>query len=848
MEVITTHHFSDLDGVASMVIAQKLYPNAKMVIPSTLGTSVQKFLSFFGDLIDFKLLQDIDIKKVHKLILVDTSDGKRIAPFETILDKVELITFDHHIIEKSYGSNTSYLLDILFETYGNDFPLTQWEKDLCLLGIYEDTGNFLYPTTNYKDLEMAGILLKNGANLEIINEFTHLPLSNDQDIILKILLDNLEVLNIKNQIILISTVSSPTFLRGVNEIIDRITSTNKCSACFIIAKSKEKISIIGRSFSPLIKLNIILEDLDGGGHWSAYSAVYPDQNLNEALEFLKVKLYSVIQTENIARDIMSFPVKVVTEDTTLKEAYLLVERTGHSGFPVLKDSKIVGMISRKELAKLVNHGLGNSLVSKYMNKSIITADASTTLTELKDLIVENDLGRIPILEDDNLVGIITKTDLLNAIYNRKYLPTVSKERLELQAFPEKILSNFPNKIKEILAAVEIVSKLRKEKSYLVGGIVRDSILNIPNEDIDIVVSGNGIEFSKDLTSYLKTIKIVTHERFNTATIFLENGLSLDITTLRSEYYEYPTALPTVIKGTIRDDLFRRDFTINALAIELTPNNFGNLLDYFKGYQDIKNKLIRVIHKISFIEDPTRIVRAIRFASRYDFTIEETTEKLIFEAIDLDLLEKISWSRIITEFKYIFEDKNPLQGIYLLNKYNLLPTLNKELILTENINKKLIYFDSIKEKFTNNLQQWICFLLILVSNLESDDLISIFYRFKFNANFRKHNLLGLSDRNKILFNLSFANKNSEIFSILENISGYMLMLLFIEAENKTKDKINLYLFNLRKKIAIIKGEDFLKLGYSSGPELKILLKKAFLIQLDLNLPTKEKIIKELEINC
>lgn len=857
MEIITTHMFSDLDSIASMIIAKKLYPDAKIILPSTLGTSVKKLISLYGNILDFYSADEIELSSVKKIILVDTSSSNRISPFNNILNSVEVIIYDHHPdsecnfkhrrepLLENYGSNTSFMLDIYLKKYGH-LSLAPHELDICLLGIYEDTGSFYYPTTSYKDFQMASLLLKEGSNLEIIKDFIRLPLSPEQKIVLETLLSNSETIYLGKDSVVISTFDSDSFATGLNEVIDRVVEETRCSACFLIAKSKKKISIIGRSSTQNIKLEKILKNFTGGGHWSAYAAIYPGDSIEDAKKEVISNLKDFYKNEKTAKDIMSFPVKTLRSDLTLREAYLLIERTGYNGFPVAKDNFLLGIISRRELAKLVNHGLGNSLVEKYMDKEVITASPSTPLSTLKDIFVENDIGRLPIVENNKLLGIVTKTDILNSLYTKKYSKENAYFTLEPHILNMNIFKFFPKEIQNIFVKIQEISQQRGEKAYLVGGIVRDILLDIPNEDIDIVVSKNGIEFAKELFNCLPSAKLTLHEKFNTANLFLENGIIIDIATLRSEYYEYPTALPTVTEGTIKDDLFRRDFTINALAIELNGDEFGALIDYFKGFEDIKRRLIRVIHKISFIEDPTRIIRAIRFSSRYNFTIEKKTHHLILEAIEMGILDKLSWARLRVEFKYIFEDKNPLKGIKLLDRYNLLSIIHKNILLDDNLKEKLEKFLDIKAYFDKEIEIWLAFLLTLTSNLEKKALLTVFFKFDLNNKFKNQNLLDHRDRILFLKRLAHCNKYSEIYSTLNSLSIYTILLLSIEGNEKDLDKIKTYLFDLKKKIAIIKGNDLINLGIEPGKQMGIYLQNSFLIQLDLKNPTKEKILKKLKL--
>ena len=187
-----------------------------------------------------------------------------------------------------------------------------------------------------------------------------------------------------------------------------------------------------------------------------------------------------------------------------------------------------------------------------------------------------------------------------------------------------LVNNLENLPQDILRLFRQIGKIAQENNcrvYIVGGMIRDLYLGRENFDFDIVVEGDGIALAKKLADKFKA-KLVDHEKFATAVLFVPNGIKIDIATARKETYEHPGALPNVVPGNIEDDLSRRDFSINAMAASLNPEDFGELIDFFDGLSDLKKKEIKVLHDLSFIDDPTRILRAIRFEQRLKFKIED----------------------------------------------------------------------------------------------------------------------------------------------------------------------------------------------------------------------------------
>ena len=210
-------------------------------------------------------------------------------------------------------------------------------------------------------------------------------------------------------------------------------------------------------------------------------------------------------------------------------------------------------------------------------------------------------------------------------------------------------------------------------AYVVGGMVRDLLLGLQTIDVDIVIEGQGIHFARSLADRLHA-KVRCHERFGTATLTLPDRLRVDIATARTETYERPAALPRVTPGSIRDDMFRRDFTINTLAASLMPGEFGCVLDDFGGVRDLRERHIRALHERSFIDDPTRLFRAVRFEKRLDFRIVRSTEQWIADALSRSLLEELEDYRIAAELRLILEETDPAGPLRRLSELGIIERL------------------------------------------------------------------------------------------------------------------------------------------------------------------------------
>ncbi len=855
MELITTHIYADLDALSSMILAKKLYPQAVMAFPGNVSNNVKKFVTLYQDFLGITKTKDIDFDEVEKLIVVDTSKISRIGRFKELLGKVEVEIYDHHpeseedidgkITRVDYGSNTTHLLEIIKNRLGNNVKFEKYELNVALMGLYEDTGNFTYSITTPEDLKAAAFLIKKGGDLKFVHEYTTKGLREEQKEVFIQLLESGETLKFSTERIFITKIFSEEFLGGIDELINKIKDVEDCTACFIICGNDEKSNIIARSSSIGVPLDEILEKYHGGGHPSASSVVVKDVPLDELYDELKKIILSNVKKGKTIGEIMSTPVKTITMDTRLRDAHKIMSRFGYTGLPVVEQGKLVGIISRRDIDRSIGHGFANAPVKVYMSSKIITSTEDTSIDDLKQIIVENEIGRIPILRGDKLVGIVTRSDILRFLYAQRKKMDMRK-RKSSKAMREQLLDKIPKDLIELLTAIEKVAKKRKEKVYMVGGIVRDIILGISNKDIDIVVEGEGIAFAMELNKELNGKKVVVHEKFKTAVVVVSSELKIDVATSRVEYYEYPTSLPSVDYGSIREDMYRRDFTINTLAIEIDYQKFGELVDFFNGYRDIQNKEIRILHNLSFIEDPTRIIRAFRFASRYGFKIEEETERFLRDAVENGFLKKISWPRVKNEMKIILGDKNPQKALNYLEEYGVLRNIHHNIKLTERMVSHLEELNAIEGMVRKlNLKKWIMVFLILMEDLKSDEMELVFNKFSFSQEFRKKFEYGIRSREAILSKLKKADKNSEIYDILNGISLEVLVILYLEGKRSTREKIGGYIFNISKVHPIITGKDLIEMGYKPGPEFREILNRMLYRQLDSQNVTKEELLKKIK---
>ena len=848
MEIIITHLSSDFDSFAGMVAAKKIYPQAQIVLPTAINQNVRKFITLYEDelppLLDPKR---IDFSKVKRAIVIDTKFASRLGPAKAALSNkgIEVIVYDHHQktsrdlkatydYSREVGAATAILVNLIKEKKISVSPL---DATLFTLGIYEDTGSFTYPGTTSSDLEAAAFLMKKGANLFVVSKFLNLSLTEDQHRLLEKLIMNCKKVNVNETEILLSQADMPDFVEGLSVLTRKLSQIEDVSIVICWAKMKGKIYAVGRSDDKNVDVSEILKVVGGGGHPQAASAVVNDIAFEEVGKKMMGSLKKHIKKPMLAKDIMSYPVRVVKEDASIAQVDKILKKYGHSGIPIVdKTEDLVGIITRKDIDKAIGHGLSHAPVKGFKSRSVVRAGANTSIGEIQNLMVENGIGRVPIIDKKKIIGIITRKDVLRFLHGRSY---------------ENFWGFFPEKLRKILKIISGVSQVLKYNTYLVGGIVRDALLKIPNFDIDIVAEGDGIKFGKELSSRFDC-RLECHKKFGTAVLVLSDRQHIDIASARVEYYKSPAALPSVESGNIKQDLSRRDFTINTMAVSLNKENFGEILDYFGGKEDLKNKKIKVLHKMSFIEDPTRIFRAVRFEKRLGFKMDSQTEKLARTTINMNIVSKLNGVRIRDELIYIFNEKNPLEAIErlyelgALKKIGIKVRIDKKFI--EQVKKILKYYREMKDdynKIGREIKKWRLLFILLLRGNKPDKI----ERWCSEMKVRKKDVNVILNTykmwNEARRNLkSSIKKNSTLYHRVSLIPPD-LQVIACSWGREYLGNIKKYLKDLSALHLEINGNTLKDMGYKPSEKFKEVLEKLFEMKLNGRIKNKKDEISNLK---
>ena len=690
MEVILTHENADFDAVASLLGASKLFLAATPVLPRRVNRNCRAFIALYGTALPFVEPTDLPRGKVTRAILVDTQSMTTIRGMGRDL-QVNIV--DHHALDRELPPNWAFSGELLGATTtllveeiaARSLALTGIEATLLLLGIYEDTGSLSYQSTTARDMRVSAWLVDQGARLAVVNEFLHHPLASEQRELYERLLEQSETHEIEGHSIIIACAEAPEFSEEISTLAHKLRDLLEPSALFVLVALDKgrRIQLVARSTTDDIDVSQVAAHFGGGGHKRAAAALVRARSLKVVHEALIQLLPEIVRPSTTVAQIMSRGVQVLSPDNTVVDAIERMRRTGHEGYPVVSEGRVLGLLTRRNVDRALQFKMADTPVTQVMNAGNTSVNSYDSVAHLQQLMIESGWGQIPVIENERIIGVVTRTDLIT-LWGTPPAPPHSHEIGQLL---EKALSA------PVLNLMYHVSEKAHDMGavpYFVGGLVRDLLLGHPIVDVDMVIEGDAIALARSLAGEFGG-RVRTHKRFGTAKWLLSKDIweqisddaaqnhlpsSIDFVTARTEFYTHPTALPQVQRSSITQDLHRRDFTINTLAIRLDPDHWGELLDFYGGEADLHDGVIRVLHSLSFVDDPTRMLRAARLESRMGFSLDPRSEELIAEG--LPLLKRISGDRIRHELEQVFREAEPERTLYRLEELGILAHIHPDL--------------------------------------------------------------------------------------------------------------------------------------------------------------------------
>lgn len=428
MQIITTHKNTDFDALASMVAATVLYPEAVCVLPKTVNPNVKAFMSIHKDFFNMHSSDEFDLKKVKRLIVVDTNSWSRLDRMDVLSkrDDMEIILWDHHKgsgdIEATWkcseeiGANITLMARRLKKEKKKISPI---QATLFLTGLYEDTGNLTFPSTTAEDAFTAGFLLENRADLNVIGTFLRQAYGEKQKNVLFEMLRNAIRSVINGYSVSINKLEIEGHVNSLAVVIGMYREILNVDAAFGIFsnRDKERCMVIARSNTDGLDVGSIMRSMGGGGHPGAASAMLKSVNPAAVEEWIRELIEGNQQASVQISDIMSFPVFTVESDTSMGKVAAMLKEKGCTGLPVVDGERLVGIISRRDFKKIKKESQLKSPVKAFMSTNITTIEPGRSPIHAARLMVKHDVGRLPVVENGRIIGIITRSDSMLYFYD-----------------------------------------------------------------------------------------------------------------------------------------------------------------------------------------------------------------------------------------------------------------------------------------------------------------------------------------------------------------------------------------------------------------------------------------------
>lgn len=856
MELLVPHINADFDALAAVVAAAHLHPGARMFFPGSREESVRRMLdSGLYELAELRH-KEVDPAEITRVILCDVRQRDRIGIVAEWLDRfpeIEVWAYDHHpdsaddipvrggILDLEVGSTSTILVE---EMRRRGIECNATEATLLLLGIYEDTGSLTHATTVPRDFEAVLWLLARDGDLAMVRRWATRELDARRLDILHRMTQRMEIHRLRGHRVGIVEMDLGGYVEELAPLVSRcleIFELPLLFALFAEGTENDRVTLIARGDLAGFDLGQALDELaGGGGHATAAAARLRGKTLLEVREQLLGFLRNALPPAARARDLMITPFFEVPAGTTVAESKTKLTAWRVNAAPVVEPGnggRVVGLITRQLLDAAIQHGLGGRPVDAVMSPELEWVDPAAPAEEVG----ERMLARHPRFvlvgspEQGRPLGLVTRMQLLRHLHGRL---EDFEERLDRRAEQqrerrEKVARLLDERLPAFLRPrIETVARVSRETGipvYVVGGLVRDLLLERENRDLDLVVEGDGLAFAARLAEAVEG-RVREHRAFLTAVVVDPEGFHFDVVTARSEFYRAPAALPEVQMSALRQDLFRRDFTINTLAIRLGPAEIPELIDHFGGRNDLKEKTLRVLHSLSFIDDPTRVLRAVRLELRLGFRLAAESRRLVDVALAEGAFDQLSGSRLRDELILLLDDPAlALRGLDRLAELGLLRVLHPRLELGEEIREHLQAARAACDWYQLEglsdppVLPWRLLLMALAMSLargsEPAELASLADRLHLSGEDRRL-LTGFPERlaraREVLRTAGLPPHRAT--EALDPLSGEELLLLMADGDEEVRAWVRRYATELRRLELKIRGADLIAAGLPPGPRI------------------------------
>lgn len=866
MQLITSHLNTDFDALASMIAIQKLYPDAVICPPGAMNRRVKDFVNRYGYLWNIQRPGKIPIDQITLMVVVDTRTRSRIGSFAALAGRpdVEVHVYDHHpptvddipadkMAYEPVGAATTLILEYLFR---DRLRITPEEATLFALGIYDDTGALTYNATTDRDILAIARLRQMDADLSMILARVEVSRPANERKLLDMLVENAQERYVNGAKIVSAWAESEEYIEGLSIFVHQLRDYYDSHVTLAAVRCGKKTCLIVRSSPNILNVKDFLTPYGGSGHLQAGSANLVDRDPQTLLAELEGKLGDLIAPLVNVESVMTSPVMAVSPDALVDEAYRTMLRFGHQALPVARDGEVLGMMTRKDLDKAHLHGFDRALVRDFMTEGVIAISRDASVNEAHRLMATYSFERLPVLKEGRLVGILTRADLVRALFQTIRAPGERDSGsgfLWMESVGGLLEASFPSRVLALLRRVGQKAEVLGMRAYIVGGAVRDILKGERNIDVDIAVEGDAETLVRSWDE--PGCRATVHGHYKTGTLAFPDGLKVDVATARREFYEYAAAMPEVSSDSLKQDLARRDFSINAMAVSLSENDWGTLTDFYGGRRDLKEGILRVLHNLSFVEDPSRILRGIRLEQRMGLRFEDNTLRLLRSAVKGGLLEKLSGPRVRMELEIDCREHCPKKIAVRMQELGIWESLFSGLRFGPAAVKRLGRLQRLlplaqRRGVNFKGQEWLAYVAAVLS--ESPVGVQSFAMDRLN--FTPVERQTLADCLAALPSVEqFVNsrknlRNSEVYLFLKRFAAVpLLYCLGAAGRRQTRRWIAACMISWGALRGELTGKDLMAMGYEAGPWMGDLLEGIRLDRMDGRIKNRDDELRYLEEN-
>jgi len=667
--------------------------------------------------------------------------------------------------------------------------------------------------------------------------------------------------SVHGQTIVVAAASAPPdFDDEISSVVHRLRDALSPAGLFVLVRLGRDVQLVARSNRDAVDVAKVARALGGGGHSRAAAAMVVGRPLPDVLAELTTLLPQAVEPMARVAQIMSYGVRTLDPTSTVAQAAELMQRYGHEGYPVVdpETRQVIGLLTRRGVDRAISHDLGRFPVTRVMKQGTVTVRPSDSIERVQQLMLDEGWGQIPVVADSHdggpsgplyPIGVVTRTDLLSFLFQQP--PDVAEPDMK-----RLMRGSLTPPLWGMVLAVSAAAAALDMPLYFVGGTVRDLLLGYAPTDLDMVVEGDGIALVQQLQTQFGG-EVHTHRRFGTGKWFMSPDIwrqvqkryaagleewtavsalpaSIDFVTARTEFYKEPSALPQVERGSIKLDLHRRDFTINTLAVRLDGAHLGELLDFYGGRKDLQQGLVRVLHSLSFIDDPTRILRAVRYEQRLKFAIEPRTAELLADG--LPMLDRVTGDRIRHELELAFREQSPTAVLARLWEMNVMPHIHPALRWTGETAVAFARVPAIladpawRAALSDETPVFLYFALWILP-LEAGERTAVMARLHVRKATRE-DVAAAVRLLDVLAALPAAARLSEIAFALRPFLPRVLLTARVALTDSTAiDRLEWFFREGRMVETAVSGDDLRQLGLKPGPQFAVILDRLLVARLD-----------------